>query len=125
MAPLWPFGKKKQPQILDEPEPQPIVYRKDADPGQEALADNSHRESADYMAAVSLFGNGDTTVKRAEEQSQFYEGIVDSATKPVAAEEFTWIHHTDGYHYKKLANGQFDSVAYRKNPDGTYAPYQS
>ncbi len=123
MAPLWPFGKKKQPLMLDEPEPEPIVYRKDTDSSQEVLADNSHRESVDYKAAVSLFGNGATTVKRAEEQSQFYEGIVDSPTTPAAVEKFTWIHHTDGYHYKQFANGRFDSVPHQKKSDGTYAPY--
>jgi len=125
MAPLWPFGKKKQPQMLDEPEPQPIVYRKNSEVTQEVLADNSHRESVDYKAAVSLFGNGDTTVKRAEEQSQFYEGIVDSSSLPVATEEFKWIHHTDGYHYKQFTSGVFDSVPHQKSTDGSYAPYQS
>lgn len=125
MAPLWPFGKKKQPLMLDEPEPQPILYRKNSESSPEVLADNSHRESVDYKAAVSLFGNGDTTVKRAVEQSQFYEGLVDSASLPVATEKYTWIHHTDGYHYKQFASGTFDSVPHQKNADGTYAPYQS
>ena len=125
MAPLWPFGKKKQPLMLDEPEPQPIVYRKTSEVSQEVLTDNSHRESVDYKAAVSLFGNGSTAVKRAEEQSQFYEGIVDSSSIPVAAEEFKWIHHTDGYHYKQFASGAFDSVAHQKSTDGLYIPYKS
>ena len=125
MAPLWPFGKKKQPLMLDEPEPEPIVYRKDTDSSQEVLADNSHRESVDYKAAVSLFGNGDTTVKRAEEQSQYYEGIVDAAVPNASAPQHTWIHHTDGYHYKQFSDGAFDSQPHQKNPDGTYTPYQS
>jgi hypothetical protein len=63
-------------------------------------------------------------VKRAVEQSQFYEGLVDSASLPVDTEKSTWIHHTDGYHYKKFASGAFDSVPHKKNADGTYAPYQ-
>ena len=125
MAPLWPFGKKKEPLMLDEPEPEPIVYRKNAEETEESLADTSHRESVDYKAAVSLFGNGVTTVKRAEEQSQFYEGLVDSSSLPEASEEFTWVHHTDGYHYKQLSSGTFDPVAHQKNADGTYTPYQS
>jgi hypothetical protein len=124
MAPLWPFGKKKQPHMLDEPEPQPIMYRRNEEASEEVLTDNTHRESADYKAAVSLFGNGDTTVKRAEEQSQFYEGIVDSSSLPVATEEFKWVHHTDGYHYKQFASGTFDSVAHQKSTEGTYTPYQ-
>ena len=27
---------------------------------------------------------------------------------------FTWIHHTDGYHYKKKADGSFDATAHVK-----------
>ena len=125
MPPFWPFGKKKEPEMLDEPEPLTVVYRKGAVETQEVLADNSHRESVDYKAAVSLFGNGEATVKRAEEQSQYYDGIVDAATPTVTAPEHTWIHHTDGYHYKRLADGAFDSQPHQKNPDGTYSPYQS
>ena len=125
MPPFWPFGKKKEPEMLDEPEPQTVVYRKGAVETQEVLADNSHRESVDYKAAVSLFGNGEATVKRAEEQSQYYEGIVDAAAPTVTAPEYTWIHHTDGYHYKRFTDGAFDSQPHQKNPDGTYTPYQS
>ena len=124
MPPFWPFGKKKPPLQLDEPEPQAIVYRKDSESTEQTLADSSHRESADYMAAVSLFGNGDTTIKRAEEQSQFYEGIVDSSTHEVKTQmDFTWVHHSDGYHYKKLNNGAFEPTAYVKNADGSYSEY--
>ena len=101
------------------------MYRKNTEETEEVLADTSHRESVDYKAAVSLFGNGDTTVKRAEEQSQFYEGLVDSSTLPVAAETFTWVHHTDGYHYKQLESGAFDPVPHEKSADGAYTPYKS
>ncbi len=125
MAPFWPFGKKKKPLMLDEPEPQPVVYRKGSAETQEVLADNSHRESTDYKTAVSLFGNGETTVKRAEEQSQYYEGIVDSAPLNPTTPEFTWVHHTDGYHYKRFTDGAFDTLPHQKSQDGTYTAYQS
>ncbi len=125
MPPLWPFGKKKEPDMLDEPEPQTVVYKKGSQETQEVLADNSHRESVDYKTAVSLFGNGETTVKRAEEQSQYYEGIVDSNSVKPTPEGFTWIHHTDGYHYKQFSDGAFDSQPHKKSQDGTYTPYQS
>ncbi len=36
---------------------------------------------------------------------------------------FTWIHHTDGYHYKKKADGSFDATPHVKNNNGTYIPY--
>lgn len=125
MAPFWPFNKKKEPEMLDDPVPQTVVYRKDSVATQELLADNSHRESVDYKAAVSLFGNGEETVKRAEEQSQYYEGIVDAAPTSVVSPDFTWIHHTDGYHYKKFSNGTFDAQPHQKSQDGTYTPHQS
>ena len=126
MAPIWPFGKKKKPQQLDEEPVQTIVYRKEASQSEQTLADNSHRESADYKAAVSLFGDGSTTVKRAEEQSQFYEGIVNSSSNTSEPKsEFTWFHHSDGYHYKKMADGSYDSVPHTKLSDGSFVPYQS
>ena len=36
---------------------------------------------------------------------------------------FTWIHHTDGYHYKKKRDGSFDATPHVKNNNGTYIPY--
>ena len=126
MAPIWPFGKKKKPQQLDEESVQTIVYRKEASQSEQTLADNSHRESADYTAAVSLFGNGSTTVKRAEEQSQFYEGIVDSSpNQSEEKKEFTWFHHSDGYHYKKMPDDTYDNVPHTKLSDGSFVPYSS
>ena len=126
MAPIWPFGKKKKPQQLNEGPAKTIVYRKEESRSETTLADNSHRESDDYMAAVSLFGNGSTTVKRAEEQSQFYEGIVDSSPTPKTQQkQFTWFHHSDGYYYKKMEDGSYDSIPHTKSSDGSYTPYQS
>lgn len=62
------------------------------------------------------------------EQSQHYDGI--SGTQSNSAEPTTvasprvnWVHHTDGYHYKRLDDGTFDPVAHVKNDDGTYQPY--
>ena len=126
MAPIWPFGKKQKPQQLNEQPAKTIVYRKEESRSEKTLADNSHRESDDYMAAVSLFGNGSTTVKRAEEQSQFYEGIVDSGPNhKTEQKQFTWFHHSDGYFYKKMEDGSYDSIPHTKSSDGSYTPYQS
>ena len=41
----------------------------------------------------------------------------------VASQPVNWVHHTDGYHYKRLDDGTFDPVAHVKNEDGTYHPY--
>ncbi len=126
MPPLWPFGKKKQPLSLDEEAPAPIMYRKTDET--EEKQEQSKQQQEDYKAALSFFGSGDATVHRAEEQSQRYDGLVASAdtlveTKQPQEGEITWIHHTDGYHYKRRADGTFDPVAHTKNSEGVYQPY--
>ena len=57
MPPFWPFGKKKEPEMLDEPEPQTVVYRKGAVETQEVLADNSMRELSMQRPLQSLLQN--------------------------------------------------------------------
>lgn len=126
MPPIWPFNKKKQPLALEEDAPAPIVYRKTEDKGIDSGSTTQQQE--DYKAALSFFGSGDATVQRAPEQSQRYDGVVVSATQaaPIASSEedaVEWVAHTDGYHYKKTADGSFDPVAHIKNPDGSYEPY--
>ena len=34
--------------------------------------------------------------------------------------EFSWVHHTDGYHYKQHADGSFEPTPHTKNEDGTH-----
>jgi hypothetical protein len=126
MPPIWPFGKKKEPLSLEEEAPAPVIYKKTADVGIESTS--TDQQHADYKAALSFFGNGQDTVKKAEEQSQHYDGISgtqSNSAEPttVAPPPFNWVHHTDGYHYKRLDDGTFDPVAHVKNDDGTYQPY--
>jgi len=45
MAPLWPFGKKKPPLMLDEPEPEPIMYRKNAEETEQVLMRTAQDEN--------------------------------------------------------------------------------
>jgi len=172
MAPIWPFGKKKEPDQLEEEEPAPIIYKMGENASQRTLADESHKISDDYKSALALFGDGGTEVTKAADQSSQYDGIVSGdgqqssnnsetvvkkqtlpditartetpkqvktsppaiPTKPAVPSKvappavpqspaFTWIHHTDGYHYKKKADGSFDVTAHVKNNDGTYIPY--
>lgn len=126
MPPIWPFNKKKQPLALEEDAPTPIVYRKTEDKGIDSGSTTQQQE--DYKAALSFFGSGDGTVQRASDQSQRYEGVVVSATQdaPISSPDedaVEWVAHTDGYHYKKAADGSFDPVAHIKNVDGSYEPY--
>lgn len=126
MPPIWPFNKKKQPLALDEEAPTPIVYRKTEDQGVDSGSTSQQQE--DYKAALSFFGSGDTTVQKAPDQSQQYDGVVVSATPsdsapPPEEDSVEWVAHTDGYHYKKAADGSFDPVAHIRNADGSYEPY--
>lgn len=128
MAPIWPFGKKKEPLALEEEAPSPIVYRKTDDSGDQAA--QTDQQQADYKAALSFFGNGEASVKRAEEQSQRYDGVVASSQQPPAAQEeqnqepeIDWVHHTDGYHYQRRSDGSFDPVAHIQDEQGAYHPY--
>ena len=172
MAPIWPFGKKKEPDQLEEEAPTPIVYKMGENASQQTLADESHKISNDYKSALALFGGGATEVSKAADQSSQYDGIVSGdgqlssskpestakiqtlpeisvrtekpkqvqssppaiPTKPVVPSKaappvvpktpaFTWIHHTDGYHYKKKADGSFDATPHVKNNNGSYIPY--
>jgi hypothetical protein len=102
------------------------VYRKTEDQGVDSGSTTQQQE--DYKAALSFFGSGDATVQKASDQSQRYDGVVVSATpaEPVLSSEedaVEWVAHTDGYHYKKSADGSFDPVAHIKNADGSYEPY--
>jgi len=172
MAPIWPFGKKKEPDQLEEEAPAPIIYKMGGNASQRTLEDESHKSSDDYKSALALFGGGETEVTKAADQSSQYDGIVSGdgqqssnnpapavnkqtlpeisartetpkqvkssppaiPTKPAVPSKaappvvpqtpaFTWIHHTDGYHYKKKADGSFDATPHVKNNNGTYIPY--
>ena len=180
MAPIWPFGKKKEPDQLEEEAPAPIMYKMGENASQRTLADESHKSSNDYKSALALFGGGETEVTKAADQSSQYDGIVSGEgqqssnnaetvdkrvlpeitvrtekpkqvqstppaipTRPAVPSKaappavpskaappavpqnpaFTWVHHTDGYHYKKKGDGSFDATPHVKNNNGTYIPY--
>jgi len=74
---------------------------------------------------LALFGGGSEEVKAASDQSVNYDGVTAPASQAQKEPEpsFTWIHHTDGYHYKQLADGAFEPTPHTKNNDGTYIPY--
>jgi hypothetical protein len=180
MAPIWPFGKKKEPDQLEEEAPAPIMYKMGENASQRTLADESHKSSNDYKSALALFGGGETEVTKAADQSSQYDGIISGdgqqsssnaetvdkrvlpeitvrtekpkqvqstphaiPTRPAVPSKaappavpskaappavpqnpaFTWVHHTDGYHYKKKGDGSFDATPHVKNNNGTYIPY--
>ena len=163
MPPIWPFGKKKEPDQLEEAPPTPIMYKMGESASQQTLADETHKNSNDYKSALALFGGGETDVKKAEDQSTQYDGVISGdgqlssapsqtaqnlpeitkrteapkqvQTKPPAVPTkpappavpktpaFTWVHHSDGYHYKKKSDGSFDATPHVKNNSGSYIPY--
>lgn len=134
MVPFWPFKKKKETvAVLDEEPPAPVVYKRGEDPmAREAVTS----DQAAYKDALALFGDGSRTVEAASDQSVRYDGVTSSSeaaedansgsTKEVSVAQephFTWIHHTDGYHYKKNADGSFEPTPHTKAADGSYTPY--
>lgn len=131
MAPIWPFKKKEPVAELDEAPPAPVVYKRGEDPNaRKPVTSDQHA----YKDALALFGGGSDTVEAATDQAAKYDGVTGEspavpepdaspAQEPVAETMFTWVHHTDGYHYKQHADGSFDATPHVKNGDGTYAPY--
>ena len=152
MAPIWPFKKSKETiDRLPDEQPQKVVYSKGEDP----FARDSQQRVDDqaYKDALALFGGGKTEVVASENQSDNYEGVVNTMEKPAEPEKVTpaepestsgaesvpeptpaptpelqpeakYLHHTDGYYYKEKEGGGYESTPYVKNPDGSYKPYQ-
>ncbi len=138
MPPIWPFKKKQAVAELDEAPPAPVVYKRGEDPNARKHIETN---TGAYKDALALFGGGSEEVKAASDQSAKYEGVSAQANEPKALvsepvltsndnnsktqsePSFEWIHHTDGYHYKQLANGAFEPTPHIKNDDGTYSPY--
>lgn len=127
MPPFWPFKRsKKNDDEIDEAPPQPVVYRKGQDVHSAKHSASAERDDRAYKDALALFGSGDTTVSASTNLAEEYDGVVDQATQPTESSEeemFEWVHHTDGYHYKKKADGQFEPTPYLKNGDGSYTPF--
>ena len=122
MPPFWPFRKKETVAELNEAPPAPVVYKRGEDPN----ARKTIEADADaYKDALALFGDGSKEVKAASDQSVNYDGVSASTshTPLVPEPSFEWVHHTDGYHYKRLADGAFEPTPHTKNKDGNYTPY--
>ncbi len=127
MPPFWPFKRaKKNEDTFDETPPAPIVYRKDQDVHTEKHSTSVERDENAYNDALALFGGGDTSIVASVNAADQYDGASNENPQATSLEEesnFEWIHHTDGYHYKKLKSGQFEPTAYTKNSDGSYSEY--
>ena len=130
MAPIWPFKKKQEVLELDEAPPAPITYKKGEDPN--ARPPSTTVDASAYKDALALFGDGSSKVEAATDQSVNYDGVAEQAPAAVQpqleasseeGESFTWVHHTDGYHYKKKGDGSFEPTPHSKNSDGSYVPY--
>jgi len=133
MAPIWPFKKKTEVAVLDEEPPATIVYKKGEDPNARETKQGVDAEA--YKDALALFGDGSSTVEAASDQSVLYDGVTSptqqleqkssapNGVKLNPSEKPEWVHHTDGYHYKKLSDGSFEATPHVKQGDGTYVPY--
>ena len=148
MPPIWPFKKKANVSELDEEPPQHLVYKRGEDPN--ARAQYKADEGA-YKDALALFGGGSQTVEAASDQTVRYDGVTSPVTvvpvqesteghselpAEVASVEstvehesattqplFEWYLHSDGYYYKKNADGSFEATAHLLSDDGSYVPY--
>ena len=95
--PFWPFQKKKAAPVENAPHAQ--VYERGSEKTAEVLADTSHKESTDFKDAMALFG-GDTTEEKVE-----------------------WLHHTDGYWYRKKPDGSVDPNPHILDANGNKVPF--
>ena len=146
MPPIWPFKKKRElDQEIDEAPPAPVVYKRGEDPHARAAVET---DAGAYKDALALFGGGSSEVAAATDQSVHYDGVTSSNTEETPSQNgdasdsdvssseassttnesapeasHTWVHHTDGYHYKQHADGSFEPTPHVKQEDGTYAPY--
>lgn len=126
MPPFWPFKRSKQSEeTVVESAPEPIVYRKGQDVHSDKHSTTIQRDEDAYNDALALFGGGDTIVAVSSNVAEDYDGVSEAPleTSPSPSEDYEWVHHTDGYHYKKKSDGQFDPTPYLKNDDGTYTAY--
>ena len=138
MPPFWPFKRSSEPDQVDEAPPAPVVYKKGEDPNRREAAVSV--DATAYTDALALFGDGSSSVHAASDKTERYDGIVsggeagaddtasassESTHEDAQAEvaDHSWVHHSDGYHYKRLSDGSFEPTAYTKNEDGTYTPY--
>ena len=146
MPPIWPFKKKRElDQEIDEAPPAPVVYKRGEDPHARAPVET---DADAYKDALALFGGGSSEVAAATDQSVHYDGVTASNAEGIPSESddasdsdvssseasstadesasepsHTWVHHTDGYHYKQRGDGSFEPTPHVKQADGTYAPY--
>ena len=152
MPPFWPFKKKEAVVQLEETAPAPIVYKRGEDPNarpdveadsgayKDALAlfgDGSQKveaasdQSVHYDGVTAAQPEADSTSVSTDEamttgQKNMETEDVGSVEEALPSNEetaFSWVHHTDGYHYKQRADGSFEPMPHIKNQDGTYSPY--
>ena len=127
MPPFWPFKRaNKNDDIVDELPPKPVVYRKGQDVHSDKHTSTVERDERAYKDALALFGSGNTEVSASTNLADQYDGVVDESNQTTTAsgdESFEWVHHTDGYHYRKKQDGQFETTPYVKNSDGSYTAF--
>ena len=145
MGGWWPF-KRKEP---EEQGQEVIEYELGGDDqASQTMEDRSHIEEKTYQNALSLLSSPHLGKPDAGEIAPTTEVAPDSSpesapeyqsetslttpSEPASTnsddrmdDESNWLHHTDGYWYRKDGAGGFEATAYIRGPDGTFTPFSA
>ncbi len=123
MPPIWPFKKKA---ALDEPIAAEVMEYQRGDDGktEATLTDRSHVEGSDFQDAMFALSQPHIGTPEAGQPVASTE-VVEDIPLPKSKPDEQWVQNTDGYWYKKKADGSFESTAYVENSSGEKVPYSS
>lgn len=123
MPPIWPFKKKA---VLAEPIVAEVVEYQRGDDGkaEAALSDRSHVEDSDFQEAMLALSQPHLSTTAAGQPVVPTE-VVENIPLPKSKSDEQWVQNSDGYWYKKKADGSFEGTAYIENSRGEKVPYSS
>ena len=123
MPPIWPFKKKA---VLTEPTVAEVVEYKRGDDGkaEAALSDRSHVEDSDFQEAMLALSQPHLSTTAVGQPAVPTE-VVENIPLPKSKSDEQWVQNSDGYWYKKKADGSFEDTAYIENSRGEKVPYSS
>ena len=87
-------------------------------PTTEVAPDSSPESSLDSSPESSGESQSETSLTTPSEPAS-------TNSDDVTDDESNWLHHTDGYWYRKDGAGGFEATAYIREPDGTFAPFSA
>ena len=121
MPPIWPFKKKA---VLAEPIAAEVVEYQRGDDGKDeaALADRSHVEDSDIQEAMLALSKPHISTTEAGQPVASTQ-VVEDIPLPKSKSDEQWVKNSDGYWYRKQADGSFEDTAYVENSSGEKVPY--